>query len=52
MRAGEIVTAIVIGALEVVAVGVLLCIGFHLGGKIIEKVETKSAKPKKDLARA
>lgn len=33
--------AIVIGGLEVVAVGILLAIGFHIGAKIIEKVEKK-----------
>lgn len=52
MRAGEIIASIVIGSLEVVAVGILLCVGFHIGGKVIEKVESKAAlAAKKRLAK-
>lgn len=36
---GETVVGILVGGLEVVSVGVLLAIGFHIGAKIIEKVE-------------
>mgnify|MGYP001562355829 CR=1 FL=1 len=38
-EAAGIAVGVVVGAFEVVAVGVLLAIGFHLGAKIIEKVE-------------
>lgn len=38
-EAAGIALGVVVGAFEVVAVGVLLAIGFHLGAKIIEKVE-------------
>ena len=38
---GGVVVGMVVGALEVVAVGLLLAIGFHLGAKIIEKVENQ-----------
>ncbi len=48
----RVLTNIIIGSLEIVAVGILLCVGFHLGGKIIEKVESKSPKPKRKLAMA
>lgn len=52
MRVAEVVSSVIIGAVEVVAVGILLCVGFHLGGKIIEKVESRSAlKTKKKLVR-
>ena len=51
MRVGEVVSSMIIGSVEIVAVGILLCIGFHIGGKIIEKVEDKSTKVKK-LAKA
>ena len=43
---------IVIGGLEVVAVGVMLAIGFHIGAKIIEKIEKKKPSPKLKRARA
>ena len=36
-----IAIGVAVGAFEVVAVGVLLAIGFHLGAKIIEKVEER-----------
>lgn len=52
MRVGEVVSSIIIGSIEVVGVGILLCIGFHIGGKIIEKIESKSSQPKKRLAKA
>ena len=47
MRVDNVVSSVIIGSLEIVAVGILLCVGFHIGGKIIEKVEDKSAKAKK-----
>jgi len=40
---------LLVAALEVVAVGIFLKIGYHLGGKLIEKVEgPKPLKKKKD----
>ena len=41
---GAIAVGTIVGAVEVVAVGVLLAIGFHIGSKIIEKVEKKKVK--------
>ena len=38
---GGVVVGIALGAVEVVVVGVLLAIGFHLGAKIIERVESQ-----------
>lgn len=41
---------LLIAALEVVAVGIFLKIGYHLGNKLIEKVEgPQSSKKKEDL---
>lgn len=44
MKEVAVITAgIAVGAVEVVAVGVLLAIGFHLGAKIIERIEGQQA---------
>ncbi|MDP8263132.1 MAG: hypothetical protein P9M13_07505 [Candidatus Ancaeobacter aquaticus] len=44
---GGFAIGMVTGGLEVVAVGVLLAIGFHIGAKIIEKIEKKEVAPKR-----
>lgn len=51
---GELAIGMIVGGLEVISVGILLAIGFHLGAKIIEKIEDgkKMGKPKLARARA
>jgi hypothetical protein len=41
----------VVGAAEVVAVGILLAIGFHIGSKLIEKVESRKLAGRPQRAR-
>lgn len=40
-RVGMIAGGLIIGCAQIIAMGILLSIGFHLGNKIVEKIEKK-----------
>lgn len=42
-RIGMIAGGLVIGCAQIIAMGILLSIGFHLGTKIVERIEKKKA---------
>jgi len=42
-KVGMIAGGLVIGCAQIIAMGILLSIGFHLGTRIVEKIEKKKA---------
>ena len=41
---GQVVTLALLGTVELVATGILLCIGWHLGSKLVNWFEKKTKK--------